>query len=115
VTPGTGASSFASRIYEKDRLDPVSLSAEMELDPTVLARFPEGYRHLAYKQTRIGYTVKPDMPGLKGSEVERLYQRGVAGGRQSLTPIAPEHPGRSLRQTVRPDPTQTPHPNDPAA
>jgi hypothetical protein len=38
---------------------------------------PEGYRHLAYIQTRIGYTVKPDMPGLKGPEVERLYQRGA--------------------------------------
>ena len=65
-------------IYEKDRLDPVSPSARLELDPGLLARFPEGYRHLAYIQTRIGYAVKPDMPGLKGPEVERLYQRGAA-------------------------------------
>ncbi len=64
-------------IYEKDRLDPVSPSAKLELDPALLARFPEGYRHLAYAQTRIGYTVKPDMPGLKGPEVEALYQRGA--------------------------------------
>jgi hypothetical protein len=70
-------------IYEKDRMDPVSTSAKLELDQSLLARFPEGYRHLAYLQTRIGYTVKPDMPGLKGPEVERLYQRGdawLAGG-----------------------------------
>ena len=41
-----------------------------------LQRFPEGYRHLAYLQTRIGYQVKLDMPGLKGPEVEALYARG---------------------------------------
>ena len=46
------------------------------LDADLLARFPEGYRHLAYLQTRIGYTVKPDMPGLDGPEVEKLYARG---------------------------------------
>ena len=65
-------------IYEKDRLDPVSPSVTLVLDPALLARFPEGYRHLAYLQTRIGYTVKPDMPGLRGPEVEALYARGAA-------------------------------------
>ena len=65
-------------IYEKDRLDPVDPAARLELDKNLLAQFPEGYRHLAYLQTRIGYTVKPDMPGLKGSEVETLYARGAA-------------------------------------
>ncbi len=65
-------------IYEKDRIDPVSPAAKLELDAALLARFPEGYRHLAYMQTRIGYTVKPDMPGLKGKEVEQLYGRGAA-------------------------------------
>src|SRR4051795_7162637 len=62
-------------IYEKDRLDPLDPSAKLSLDPDLLARFPEGYRHLAYLQTRIGYTVKPDMPGLDGAEVEKLYER----------------------------------------
>jgi len=42
----------------------------------LLERFPEGYRHLAYAQTRIGYQVKPDMPGLKGDAVQALYARG---------------------------------------
>jgi hypothetical protein len=63
-------------IYEKDRLDPVDPAARLELDKDLLARFPEGYRHLAYLQTRIGYKVKTDMPGLDGPEVEALYRRG---------------------------------------
>lgn len=64
-------------IYEKDRLDPVSPSAHLELDPLVLDLFPEGYRHLAYLQHNIGYEVKRDMPGLVGPEVEDLYARGA--------------------------------------
>jgi hypothetical protein len=70
-------------IYEKDRMDPVSPSAVLKLDESVLAQFPEGYRHLAYLQAGIGYKVKRDMPGLKGPEVEALYTRGkrwLAGG-----------------------------------
>ena len=63
-------------IYEKDRMDPVDPAASLQLDPQLLGRFPEGYRHLAYLQTNIGYTIKPDMPGLKGAEVEALYVRG---------------------------------------
>jgi hypothetical protein len=65
-------------IYEKDRMDPVDPAARLALDAALLARFPEGYRHLAYLQTQIGYKVKPDMPGLKGPEVEALYARGKA-------------------------------------
>jgi hypothetical protein len=70
-------------IYEKDRLDPVDPSARLELDAVLLVQFPEGYRHLAYLQTRIGYKVKTDMPGLDGPAVEALYRRGenwLAGG-----------------------------------
>ena len=65
-------------IYEKDRMDPVDPAARLALDPALLGRFPEGYRHLAYLQTEIGFQVKPDMPGLKGPEVEALYGRGRA-------------------------------------
>ena len=64
-------------IYEKDRLDPLDPAARLALDPARLAGFPEGYRHLAYVQTELGFTVKRDMPGLKGTEVEALYQRGA--------------------------------------
>lgn len=63
-------------IYEKDRIDPLDPSARLELDQTLLDQFPSGYCHLAYLQSRIGYTVKPDMPGLTGPAVEALYERG---------------------------------------
>ena len=33
-------------IYEKDRMDPVEPSRRVMLDVTVLAQFPDGYRHL---------------------------------------------------------------------
>jgi hypothetical protein len=65
-------------IYEKDRLDPVDPSAILEFDRELLQEFPVGYRHLAYLQTRIGYDVKRDMPGLQGAEVEALYRSGSA-------------------------------------
>jgi hypothetical protein len=65
-------------IYERDRLDPVDPSTAPQLDPELLSTFPEGYRHLAYLQTRIGYEVKRDMPGLTGPEVEGLYARGAS-------------------------------------
>jgi len=80
---GTWGLVLRQPIYEKDRLDPVDPSAALTLDSDLLARFPEGYRHLAYAQTRIGYEVKRDMPGLAGPEVEALYARGerwLAGG-----------------------------------
>ena len=69
-------------IYEKDRMDPVTPGAAPVLDKALLEQFPPGYRHLAYLQTRIGYTVKRDMPGLKGPEVEALIRAGcrVAAG-----------------------------------
>src|SRR5579871_6467355 len=64
-------------IYEKDRLDALDPAARFDLDKALLAQFPEGYRHLAYLQTRIGYKVKPDMPGLDGPEVDALYAQGA--------------------------------------
>ena len=63
-------------IYEKDRMDPVDPSKTLTLDAKLLSKFPEGYRHLAYLQSGIGYPIKKDMPGLKGPEVEALYARG---------------------------------------
>jgi hypothetical protein len=65
-------------IYEKDRIDPLNHGAVLTLDPDLLQSFPEGYRHLAYLQSRIGYPVKSDMPGLKGDTVQALYAHGQA-------------------------------------
>jgi hypothetical protein len=65
-------------IYEKDRLDVVDPAGTLRLDPQLLARFPEGYRHLGYVQTKAGFTVKGGLPGLTGEAAERLYSEGAA-------------------------------------
>jgi hypothetical protein len=65
-------------IFEKDRMDPVDPAAVLKLDEKLLAAFPEGYRHLAYLQTKIGYKVKDNVPGLRGAAVEKLYAEGKA-------------------------------------
>ncbi len=65
-------------IYEKDRLDPIDPSSHLVLDDSLLACFPEGYRHLAYLQTKNGFTVKNNLPGLRGAAVEKLYAEGAA-------------------------------------
>lgn len=64
-------------IYEIDRMTPVSPVQMPPLDAELLGRFPEGYRHLAYVQTLVGYDVKGDMPGLEGPELELLYEQGA--------------------------------------
>ena len=64
-------------IFDKDRLDPVTPGVTVPLEPETLALFPEGYRHLAYLQTKVGYNVRRNMPGTRGREVEELYARGA--------------------------------------
>lgn len=77
-------------IYEKDRIDAVDPSEELRLDAELLAQFPEGYRHLGYLQTQVGYDVKRSgMPGLKGPEVEQLYREGQAWLDGSRSPGEP--------------------------
>ncbi len=76
-------------IYEKDRLDPVEPSAVLKLDAELLARFPEGYRHLAYLQSKNGFKVKADLPGLRGPAVEKLYIEGQAWLAGSARPGEP--------------------------
>ena len=65
-------------IYEKDRMDPVDPSVRIKLDPDLLGSIPEGYRHLGYLQSKLGFQVKRDLPQLKGAEVEKLYRQGRA-------------------------------------
>ena len=65
-------------IYERDRMITVSPGPAPLLDAALLASFPEGYRHLGYMQTKLGLTIKKDMPGVRGPEVEALYARGSA-------------------------------------
>jgi hypothetical protein len=83
-------------IYEQDRILPVSPGRAPALDQSILSRFPAGYRHLAYLQTTLGYTVKPDMPGLTGEQVDRLLIDGAGwlnGERPArMDPISPVSP-----------------------
>lgn len=77
-------------IYEKDRLDPVEPGRKLELDATLLAKFPEGYRHLGYLQTKAGFQVRLGLPGVRGPEVEKLYGEGaawLAGSEQAGVPL----------------------------
>jgi hypothetical protein len=76
-------------IYEKDRLDPVDPSAELKLNADLLAKFPEGYRHLAYLQSKNGFSVKLDLPGLRGPAVEKLYAEGKSWLSGALRPGEP--------------------------
>ncbi|HLU54378.1 MAG TPA: nuclear transport factor 2 family protein [Pseudonocardia sp.] len=76
-------------IYEKDRLDPVDPAASLALDPELLARFPVGYRHLGYVQTKAGFAVMTGLPGLTGEAVERLYDEGAKWLAGSSTPGVP--------------------------
>jgi len=57
--------------YEKDRM-------EVRLEPELLASFPVGYQHLAYLQTKLGFNVKKNMPGLRGPEAQALYGHGTS-------------------------------------
>jgi hypothetical protein len=80
-------------IYERDRLDPVDPALTLTLDTELLTRFPVGYRHLAYLQTRTGFTVESglDLPGLRGVAVERLYAQGAAWLAGAPTDGRPAH------------------------
>jgi hypothetical protein len=76
-------------IYEKDRLDPVDPSAVLKLDAELLSSFPEGYRHLAYLQSKNGFKVKGGLPGLRGPAVEKVYAEGKAWLEGSTRPGEP--------------------------
>ena len=72
--------------YEKDRMDPVDPSKTVQLDPKILAQFPEGYRHLAYLQSGLGFKVKSGHAGAEGSRRRRAVRSGkeMAGGWSAL-------------------------------
>ena len=55
----------------------------------MLAGFPEGYRHLAYLQTKAGFAVKQGLPGLRGPAVKKLYAEGAAWLAGSVSPGQP--------------------------
>jgi SnoaL-like domain len=63
-------------ICDKDRIDPVDHRQTINLDENILHQFPREYQHLAYLQTKSGYTVDRDVPRLSGGpSLQALYQR----------------------------------------
>lgn len=64
-------------IYEMDRIHVLDTAATLTLDRTLLEQFPVGYRHLAYLQTKGGFSVKRDLPGTDGPAVDALYAKGA--------------------------------------
>ena len=77
-----------SVIYEKDRLDPVDPAASVKLDAAQLARYPEGYRHVAYLQASAGMSVTQGLPTPNSEALSRLYaeaEASLAGTRPTTT------------------------------
>jgi hypothetical protein len=63
-------------ICDKDRIDPVDNNQKIRLDEGLLNQFPQEYKHLAYLQTKLGYTVDRDVPRLSGGpSLDALYKR----------------------------------------
>lgn len=84
-------------IYERDRMDVVDPAAKVQLNDAWLRSFPSGYRHLAYVQEQVGYSVMHGLPGLTGEATSKLYAEGaewLAG--------SPE-PGEPLKNGARRD------------
>jgi hypothetical protein len=71
-------------------MDTVVPTDVIVLDPALLQRFPEGYRHIAYVQTKLGFAVNDSLPQLKGPAVSRLYSDGNAwlGGSKTTFGVA---------------------------
>ena len=65
-------------IYEKDRILPIT-RRDAEARCRAARRFPIGYRHLGYLQTKLGYKVKDDMPGVDGPATDALYALAPTG------------------------------------
>lgn len=62
-------------VYELDRMTPVNPAQVPTLDASLLQAYPEGYRHLAYLQTKMGFAVSKTLPGTRGPEILALNRR----------------------------------------
>lgn len=62
-------------VYELDRMTPVDPATVPTLDASLLNAFPNGYRHLAYLQTKVGFDVDKTLPGTRGPEIDALTAR----------------------------------------
>ena len=78
-----GASSAANRSTRRIAWTRWIRQRRCRSTPSLLAKFPEGYRHLAYLQAKVGFKVKEALPGLKGPAGGEALRRGqgLAGRR----------------------------------
>jgi len=68
---------YRGTIADKDRIDPVDNTETVALDKALLEQFPIEYRHLAYLQTKAGYSVSKDCPRFSGgAALDALYKKG---------------------------------------
>ena len=65
-------------VYEKDRMDVLDPALTLKLDHEELMKRPDGYRHLAYLQSRAGASITPDLPTPNSPQLARLYAEGEA-------------------------------------
>jgi hypothetical protein len=63
-------------IYERDWIHPVMPDASLSIDPAVLGRYPEGYAHLGYAQSLLGYEINANLPTHDNARVDDLYRAG---------------------------------------
>ena len=73
-------------------MDPVDPAARW-LDAAHLATFPRATGTSRYLQSKNGFTIKDNLPGLRGEAVETLYAEGAAWLNGSPTPGEPTATG----------------------
>ncbi len=77
--------------YDRDWMNPVIPGVIPTLDLDRLAGFPSPYRHLAYVQASLGFTINQGLPETRGPSWDRLMAEGqawlqAAGGHVSELP-----------------------------
>lgn len=65
-------------IYEKDSMQPVAPGQAVHLDPLILQRYPEGYRHIAYLQCLGGARITTDLVAPNSAAQSSLYEAARA-------------------------------------
>lgn len=71
---GAWRARYVKLFYEKDKVVPVNPGAAPFLAPAAeLARYPDGYRHLAAAQARLGYEIDVHLPTAAGPLWDRMY------------------------------------------
>lgn len=65
-------------VYDKDNLRTVDPGDSIALDAAELAKYPQGFRHLAYVQASEGLNVTLSIPDPYSAEEQAIYAKGKA-------------------------------------